>query len=140
LQTFLPYEDFRSSAESLDTKRLGKQRVEAWQILIALQGGSGWRNHPAVKMWKGHVWWLLLYGLTICEVWRERGYRDSLLPKFLDAIESTAIDDYPPWLGVNKFHSSHRANLIRKSEVHYRAFGWSEHPAAGYYWPYQDNA
>ena len=32
MQTFLPYADFKRSAESLDNKRLGKQRVEAMQI------------------------------------------------------------------------------------------------------------
>jgi hypothetical protein len=29
VQTFLPYADFEQSARSLDTKRLGKQRVES---------------------------------------------------------------------------------------------------------------
>ena len=38
MQTFLPYEDFRESVRSLDDKRLGKQRVEAYQIISALTG------------------------------------------------------------------------------------------------------
>jgi hypothetical protein len=29
VQTFLPYPDFAASAATLDSKRLGKQRVEA---------------------------------------------------------------------------------------------------------------
>lgn len=32
MQTFMPYSDFRKVARCLDNKRLGKQRVEAWQI------------------------------------------------------------------------------------------------------------
>jgi hypothetical protein len=57
MQTFLPYKDFKKSAKVLDNKRLGKQRVEAFQILNILLGRTktkGWRNHPAVLMWKGH--------------------------------------------------------------------------------------
>lgn len=33
MQTFLCYPDFNKSAQVLDYRRLGKQRVEAWQIL-----------------------------------------------------------------------------------------------------------
>ena len=54
MQTFLPYPDFAKSAACLDNKRLNKQIVECKQILMALSGESkGWRNHPAVLMWKG---------------------------------------------------------------------------------------
>jgi len=50
VNTFLPHADFVKSAESLDNKRLGKQRVEAWQILQALRGNTkGWVNHPATR-------------------------------------------------------------------------------------------
>ena len=36
MQTFLPYPDFAASAAALDDRRLGKQRVEALQVLRAL--------------------------------------------------------------------------------------------------------
>jgi len=56
MQTFLAYPDYKLSASVLDMKRLGKQRVEAWQIVQALTVPEyGWKNHPAVKMWRGHV-------------------------------------------------------------------------------------
>ena len=62
--TFLPYADFGLSARCLDRKRLGRQRVECLQILRTLRGVStGWRNHPAVKMWQGCENTLALYGL-----------------------------------------------------------------------------
>jgi hypothetical protein len=35
VQTFLPYADFAESARVLDRARLGKQRVEALQVLRA---------------------------------------------------------------------------------------------------------
>lgn len=40
MQTFLPYKSFVKSAACLDMRRLGKQRVEAKQILMALTGES----------------------------------------------------------------------------------------------------
>ncbi|MFL6108162.1 MAG: pyrimidine dimer DNA glycosylase/endonuclease V [Marmoricola sp.] len=49
MQTFLPYADFEKSARALDTKRLGKQRVETIQVVRALTWeGYGWRSPPAV--------------------------------------------------------------------------------------------
>ena len=52
MQTFLPYEDFRASARVLDRQRLGKQRVEAKQILQALERPgepSGWEGIPQLE-------------------------------------------------------------------------------------------
>ena len=52
MQTFLPYKSFVKSAQCLDNKRLGKQRVEAMQILKSIYiEDYGWKNHPATKMW-----------------------------------------------------------------------------------------
>jgi len=39
MQTFLPYPNFDASAAVLDDRRLGKQRVEAKQILLTLEKG-----------------------------------------------------------------------------------------------------
>jgi hypothetical protein len=40
MQTFLPYKSFKDSARCLDNKRLGKQRVEALQLLKTLKQGE----------------------------------------------------------------------------------------------------
>ena len=40
MQTFLPYSNFHLTAEVLDRKRLGKQRVECLQILRTLKQGE----------------------------------------------------------------------------------------------------
>ena len=46
MQTFLPYPDFAESAAVLDSKRLGKQRVEALQVLRAVTRLTyGWKRH-----------------------------------------------------------------------------------------------
>jgi hypothetical protein len=66
VQTFVPYADFAATARVLDTKRLGKQRVEVIQIVRALTvPGYAWASHPAVLMWKGHEEALGRYGLAM---------------------------------------------------------------------------
>lgn len=133
MQTFLPYPDFRESAARLDRQRLGKQRVEAWQILRALTGqSSGWRNHPATKMWDGHVDALCAYGRAVCDEWIRRGYRDSMRERFGDCDGPA-----PDWVGDPLFHSSHRSNLLRKDSAWYSRFGWTESPDLPYVWPVQ---
>lgn len=53
MQTFLTSRNPSKTATELDYRRLGKQRVETIQIaliLLGLQEGKGWVNHPAIKM------------------------------------------------------------------------------------------
>lgn len=114
MQTFLPYPDFEQTARVLDYKRLGKQRVEAYQIMRILTGVTktkGWRNHPAVLMWRGYEPALAEYGRLICLEWTGRGYGDTLLPNFEQHANS---DSLPYWLGDERLHISHQSNLIRK--------------------------
>ena len=148
MQTFLPYASFVESARCLDYKRLGKQRVEAKQILMALgvevggdgnAKGSGWRHHPAVRMWRWYETALCEYAIAICTEWRLRGYRDSLLNQFVDTWLRLGSDGKPPlypgWLGEERFHASHRGNLLRKDERFYGKYGWMESPDLEYFWP-----
>jgi hypothetical protein len=138
MQTFLPYPNFRESARVLDRQRLGKQRVESWQILTALSGaGKGWHNHPAVKMWRGHEYALTQYGIAVCDEWIARGYRDTCRQKIADMFFVLRPGDCgdPPWLGDPEFHGSHRANLLRKAPEWYSQFGWTEDPTTPYVWP-----
>lgn len=136
MQTFLPFPDFAVSAAHLDYRRLGKQRVETWQILQALtRPDYGWQNHPAVKMWCGHSWALRDYGLAICDEWCSRGYNDTMTARFLDFEVEGSARDFPLWLGDAAFHSSHRAALLFKDPEHYSQFGWSEKPQLNYVWP-----
>lgn len=134
MQTFLPYPNFTTSAKCLDDKRLGKQRVEAKQIYLSLTRiGYGWKNHPAVKMWKGHEQALLSYGFIICYEWRKRGFNDTLLDFFGDKI-TDSIAPNPPWI-TQEFCLSHRSNLIRKLPSHYGPL-WPDVPYnLPYVWP-----
>ena len=137
MQTFLPYADFPMSARSLDNRRLGKQRVETLQILNALTNPSyGWQNHPAVKMWRGHIPHLVLYGLAICEEWKRRGFNDTCAEKIAAHMPSDCEAVSPPkWLGNADFHASHRSNLLRKEPSHYSQFHWVDGPDLPYVWP-----
>jgi len=119
VQTFLPYEDFAASAEVLDYRRLGKQRVETWQILNALGGkNKGWVNHPASRMWRGHETALALYGETVCREWIRRGYKDTMLERFVNLTAGVPVS-MPAWLGDERVHISHQSNLVRKDGEFY---------------------
>lgn len=134
MQTFLPYPSFRDSAACLDYRRLGKQRVEAKQILLALANGGAWSNHPATKMWRGYERALACYGYVICAEWLQRGYKDTLLQFFADHDGGLGYST-PSWLGNSDFHASHRSNLLRKDPEFYGQFGWTESPDLPYIWP-----
>lgn len=143
MQTFLPYPSFLESARCLDNKRLGKQRVETWQILQAISNPSyGWQNHPAVNMWRGHESALVDYGLAICDEWIARGYRDTVRSRFIDQFVFHGSPSLPTWLGNSILHASHRSALLFKDHKHYGQFGWSEKPdtpnekgSLNYFWP-----
>jgi hypothetical protein len=132
MQTFLPYPDFAACARVLDTRRLGKQRVETLQIARALHRTDyGWRNHPAVLMWKGYEEALARYGIEVCDAWRGRGFADTCEPKILADLglldstvrgqdELAAAGGLPPWLGDPALHRSHQSALLRKDPELYR--------------------
>lgn len=151
MQTFLPYADFERSAQALDQKRLGKQRVEVIQVVRGLtRPGYGWRHHPAVLMWKGHEEALGRYGLTICEVWTERGFGDTcaativadLREAGVTALRSqadlAAAGALPAWLGDEEFHRSHRSALVRKDPGFYAPLFPDVPDDLPYVWPTAD--
>lgn len=134
MQTFLPFADI-ASVHLLDNQRLGKQRVEAWQILRALSGQSkGWVNHPAVRMWRGHEGLLARYGVACCDAWLARGFVDNMRERFVEEASRWSPDE-PTWWGDEAFHSSHRSNLLRKDKAFYGRYGWDDDPEAPYVWP-----
>lgn len=136
MQTFLPYPSFVRSAKVLDYRRLGKQRVEAYQILLALRKKNyGWQNHPAVKMWRGHENALIEYGIAICDEWIARGYNDTMRERFWNMYPWHQPAPKPEWLGSRKFHASHRSNLLRKDRSFYGKYEWRESTDLPYVWP-----
>jgi len=131
MQTFLPYPSMGLSVRCLDYRRLGKQRVEALQILNALDGKSkGWVNHPATKMWRGYEAALRFYRDLCIEEWVRRGYKNTMQKE-----DAHGVIRLPPWLGDESLHASHRSNLLKKDPQHYGQFGWSEPHDLPYVWP-----
>ena len=160
MQSFAPYSSITETAKCLDRQRLGKQRTECIQMLIALDYHKGspmaeflhttygykscapgskppYLNHPATLMWRGHEGGLAHYGLYMCDEWARRGYEgarsEEVLMHFLDTYIREA--DMPEWWGREDIHASHRAALLYKAPEHYAQFGWTETPEYNYIWP-----
>jgi hypothetical protein len=162
MQTFLPKSsnDFTEIAKTLDNKRLHKQSLEAWQILMVLveldpQGNhrtpKGWVNHPAVKMWRGNEVALAVYAVAMTEEWKRRGYKTTIDSKvmatILSAYEQHLTDmavALPDWMSNPKMFeeiaSTHRQALLAKDYAWYSQFGWPEDTGVApnsyiYKWP-----
>jgi hypothetical protein len=144
VQTFLPYADFAKSAVVLDERRLGRQRVEALQVLRALtRDHYGWKSHPAVLMWWGYSEAVASYGVVVCSEWSRRGHPDTCaasisldlgeVPRMQDELDAAGA--LPPWLGNEEFHRSHQAALLRKDPRHYAEYFPGVEPREPYYWP-----
>lgn len=138
VNTFLPYADFSQSASVLDMKRLGKQRLEARQIIRILEGQTttkGYRNHPAVAMWKDNVEALKLYYNTIVKEWINRGYKNTM--ELYEIGSETSNIPMPWWFNNPDFHYAHQASLVRKNETYYQdKFQLpKKYLKKGYIWP-----
>ena len=133
MMTFVVSSDIQECAKALDYRRLGKQRVEAYQILRTLRGHShGWKNHPAVRMWEGHVDALGLYMNAMIDEWVTRGYKNTM-----DKYEPTEDNPkFPWWFYWNPIHESHKASLKRKESKSYTHLDVDEiYMKHGYIWP-----
>jgi hypothetical protein len=117
MQTFLPYPEFERTAQVLDNKRLGKQRLEALECLYLItdmplytifpnlnkaNSVTGKRtpipnektrhyNHPCRWQWQGYPGYLALYGEAICLEWIDRGFEDNQLPRFQELINMLGL-------------------------------------------------
>jgi len=148
MQTFVTTatDDFRAIAKTLDNKRLNKQALEAWQIMMTNlhldpQGNNrvpkGWYNHPATKMWRGHEITLLRYINAMTEEWVARGYKTTIGDKARTTIEQaiemgriTNAQIPPSWMLDQELYeqiaSTHRTALLNKDYEYYSQFNWPE--------------
>jgi len=117
VQTFLPYPNYIRCVQALDNKRLGKQRVEAMQLINILENkteGKGWRSHPALKMWIGYTNSLKYYCNCCIDEWIRRGFKNTMVKYDVDH------QNEDPWfIGNVEFHRAMRARLIEKNEEFY---------------------
>jgi hypothetical protein len=148
MQTFITSKYVSTIASDLDNKRLHKQALEAWQILMVLceldpQGNhrtpKGWVNHPAVKMWRGSEYYLYYYACAMVDEWVSRGYKSTLKEKLwktalaadkLGIIDiGEGINEPSWWLNedtINQVISSHRRALLVKNYEWYHSKKWKE--------------
>ena len=167
MQTFMPLPEFRSSLEKLDDKRLGKQRVEAFQIIrrlfyeyiyVCKNCRHGVLSHEKLKSktcrkcgkrklkisnaWKNHPAVLMWKGYLSALI---HYYNTSLdvwaergfKNKRLKRLKIKHVRLYPKWMFDEKFNAAHRSNLLRKNEKFYRKYGWKEPIDLPYVWPVQ---
>jgi len=151
MNTFVPIPttEFAEIAEVLDNKRLNKQALEGWQIMLVLfeldpQGNHrtprGWVNHPAVRMWHGSESLLLNYVVEMVVEWKRRGFKSTIADKAMDTfdhaidrgltIDRGYIEHYPAWIEdadlYERIASTHRLALLNKDYGWYSQFGWAE--------------
>lgn len=133
MQTFLPSQDFMESAKILDSKRLNKQILEGYQILNVLSGRSktgGWRNHPAVLMWKGFERGLWVYIQAMVIEAKLRGIRTENNEANLNILKDSCWEDWGEeapsfWFNHNELFTlitTHKANLFKKDPLYYAEF------------------
>lgn len=131
MMTFVVSSDVNECAKALDYRRLGKQRVEAYQILRTLRGHShGWKNHPAVKMWMGYEDALAMYMNAMIDEWIARGYKNTMIKE--------TIEKHPPfpwWFTWKPLQESHKAALNRKQPAYYNFDVDDCFMCHGYIWP-----
>ena len=138
MQTFLPSLNAVTSARLLDNKRLNKQILECYQILNVLSGKSktgGWRNHPAVLMWKGFERGLWQYVQAMVREAQARGIRTENNEANLNRLKDQCWDSWGGnvpdfWNDTNKIMritTTHKANLFDKDPIYYAKFGYAKH-------------
>ena len=158
MQTFLTSVDFDETARVLDNKRLNKQALEGWQIMMTLleldpEGNhrtpKGWTNHPAVKMWRGHEGSLCTYVMAMVSEWKRRGFKSTIGHKAENTIQAAVRANknfswnVPAWYRNSTFSkvtTTHRQALLAKNYEWYSQFGWPEDSGTPtteyeYYWP-----
>lgn len=164
MQTFLPYPSFTETAKCLDYRRLGKQRVECKQLIIAINQGekclynldTGYFNYGTVivntsnsanYITKPTPWW----NHPCRKMWNN--YKGALIEygiaicrewikrgykdsllKWFEEQQESNIQ-YPIWIGAKQFNSAHRAALLFKNYNYYSKFKWIETPKQKYIWP-----
>lgn len=155
MQTFLPlllvYDESKSLLENLwdyfylcaslmDKKRLGKQRVEASQLLDIVTGRklTRWQNHPASKMWSSYPEALKLYFNAFLHRWLDLGCNNTMSFEEIDEVQLIE-QGVAPFLLNQHYIQRMQANLLSKDPLFYGQYNWSVQPKKGYYWWYQGN-
>jgi hypothetical protein len=87
-------------------------------------------------MWERYEDALKEYYNSILMEWIERGYNNTMQYETINVLYPI---NYPPFIGNEKFHASHRSNLLRKDFTYYSKFGWTEENNLPYIWMTKEN-
>ena len=113
------------TAEALDPRRLHKQIVECKQILNAIDGAKGWKNHPCTLQYKEHRSWLSWYRTCLERV------RDKE-PTAFDWSE--LADKRRPPFHTEEFFNQMKRRLYTKDPVHYAQWVHLGTSEENWYW------
>ena len=140
--------------ENLDYRRLGKQRIEAKQIIESLENNSlGWSKHPATLSFSKNIDSLKAYYNICIQEWINRGYKCNM--KIYDEIDESKYSplicefdgkkaifhednekSYPKFVSFPPYFYAHRASLYRKNNNFYSSKNFpEEYLEKGYFWP-----
>ena len=130
MQIFRPYVDWAKSARILDNKRLGKQRIEAKQVILAIlrragvlrDGKRGWLNHPIVLMYYNegapYLEDLVGYFNAVVGEWTSRGFRNSVTLADIEGLLGLVRNT--PGTPITHVHEvEYRRILLLKEPCHY---------------------
>lgn len=154
MQTFLPFSTYSLSAMALDNKRLNKQILEGYQILNVLSGkskGNGWKNHPAVLMWRKYEKGLWQYIQEMIIEAKSRGIKTENNEANLNALKDQCWDQWGNiqpdfWnddVKTMRIVTTHKASLFNKDPMFYSRYQYAttspyNAPCCStckYYWP-----
>lgn len=136
MQIFLPDPNVYFCASILDSRRVCKQIVEAYQILT---GRFPNENHPAILTYGNKPKFLAFYINVFCEEYTKRyGKIHSIHEKIINYEKNSFIDF--PESEMKKVYFTHKINLLRKDFTYYsKVFTDIEENSLvnfpdGYYW------
>lgn len=163
VNTFVLCQNKENLFDDLDKRRLGKQRVEAMQIINILEDydrtgefkKGSYGNHPATQMWIGYTNALKVYFNLCVKEWIKRGCVNNMalfdidedkyriVPCEFDGVTCQFLEEFdefcfPKWFSFPPLILSHRASLLRKDPDEYHFFNdelTAEYYDKGYLWP-----
>ncbi len=111
---------------------------------------GGWRNHPAVLMWKGYEYSLRTYANIMINEANNRGIKTDKNNSNIQELElsysGTWGTDMPKWFSdkskMMRITTTHKARLFEKDPIHYAHFAYAKHSiynkpccvGCNYYW------
>lgn len=139
MQVFLCDISLEKSSKILDSKRLNKQIVEAFQIVTDRLPNF---HHPAYLFWKDYKQELRQYMYCLCNEYSNRFHKEHKC-SILSIPNEIKTFDFIPNIEYDLY--THKVNLLRKNYEWYSRFFHVEkidECPEGYYWnvPYGKNS